>query len=154
VALPGIGEVAAARRRRRYSIRDQVYDTLRMCTADITRVPAEVIEEGITSLESRTRGEFTASDVLSAGRSLLRVMSRPEVLRRRFRSISAPVLLIHGDRDRLVPINVARAIAKEFPEWRFEVAHDIGHVPMLEAAAWTANIVLDWLERDAELLTG
>jgi pimeloyl-ACP methyl ester carboxylesterase len=154
VALPGIGEAAAARRRRRYSIRDQVYDTLRMCTVDIARVPAEVIEQGITSLESRIRGEFTASDVLTAGRSLLRLLSRPEVLRRRFRTISAPVLLLHGDRDRLVPINVARAIAREFPEWRFEVAQDIGHVPMLEDAAWTADAVLDWLERDAKLLTG
>jgi pimeloyl-ACP methyl ester carboxylesterase len=154
VALPGIGEAAFARRRRRSSIREQVYDTLRMCTVDIARVPTEVIEEGISSLESRSRGEFSASDVLTAGRSLLRVMSRPEVLRRRFRSISAPVLLLHGDRDRLVPINVARAIAREFPTWRFEIAHDIGHVPMLEDAAWTADVVLDWLERDAKLLTG
>jgi pimeloyl-ACP methyl ester carboxylesterase len=152
VALPGLGEAAMARRRRSQPIRDQVYDTLKMCTVDINRVPSEVIEEGIRSIETRKPGEFAASDILVAGRSLLRIMSRPAVLRRRFRSIAGPVLLIHGDRDRLVSIKVARAIAREFPDWRFEIANDIGHVPMLEAPQWTADTVFDWLERDAKLL--
>jgi pimeloyl-ACP methyl ester carboxylesterase len=152
VALPGLGEAAIARRRRSQSIRDQVYDTLKMCTVDINRVPREVIDEGIHSIESRKPGEFGASDILVAGRSLLRIMSRPAVLRRRFRSITTPVLLIHGDRDRLVSIKVARAISREFPDWRFEIATDIGHVPMLEAAPWTADVVISWLTREVKLL--
>jgi pimeloyl-ACP methyl ester carboxylesterase len=152
VAMPGVGEAAFARRRKRQTIAEQVRETLKLCTVDIARVPAEVIEEGIRSIESRTPGEFSPSDTLRAGRSLLRILGRPQVLRRRFQRITAPVLLLHGARDRLVSIKVARASAREFPQWRFEVAEDIGHVPMLEAPEWTADHVLDWLAHDAKLL--
>jgi pimeloyl-ACP methyl ester carboxylesterase len=152
-ALPGIGEAALARQRRRQSVAGQVRDTLKMCTVDISRVPDDVIAEGVRTIESRQPGDFTPADFLQAARSVLRILGRPQVLQRRFRAISAPVLLLHGARDRLVPLKVAKAAAREFPEWRFEVAEDIGHVPMLEAADWTAAKVLDWLEHDAKLLT-
>jgi pimeloyl-ACP methyl ester carboxylesterase len=66
--------------------------------------------------------------------------------------VTAPVLLIHGDRDRLVSINVARVVAAQFPAWRFEVAENIGHVPMLEDPKWTADVVLDWMRSGAQLL--
>jgi pimeloyl-ACP methyl ester carboxylesterase len=152
VALPRIGEAAMARRRSRQSIAQQVRETLKMCTVDINRVPTEVIEAGIASIQSRQPGEFTPADIMIAGRSLLRLLTRPQALKRRFRSISAPVLLLQGEQDRLVSLKVAQTAAKEFPHWRFEIAKDTGHVPMLEAAAWTAEKVLDWLERDAKLL--
>jgi pimeloyl-ACP methyl ester carboxylesterase len=154
VALPGIGEAAVNRRRSRQTIPEQVRETLKLCTVDIDRVPREVIAAGIQSIESRDPAAFPPADLLYAGRSLMRLMSRPQVLRRRFRSVHAPVLLMHGDRDRLVSIKVAKAIAKAFPQWRFEIARDIGHVPMLEAPDWTAGMVLDWLAQDARLLSG
>jgi pimeloyl-ACP methyl ester carboxylesterase len=154
MALPGIGEAAFARRRRQRTVTQQVHETLRMCTVDVSRVPPEVIAAGIASIESRRPGDFTASDTLRAGRSLMRLLSRPQVARRIFRRITAPVLLLHGEKDRVVSINVATEAAREFPAWRFEIATDIGHVPMLEAPDWTAAQILDWLERDAKLLAG
>jgi pimeloyl-ACP methyl ester carboxylesterase len=123
-----------------------------MCTVDVSRVPPEVIAAGIASIESRRPGDFTAADTLRAGRSLMRLLSRPKVVLPIFRRVTAPVLLLHGDRDRLVSIDVAKETAREFPAWRFEIANDIGHVPMLEAADWTAETVFDWMERDAKLL--
>ena len=56
-----------------------------------------------------------------------------------------PVLLLHGEKDRLVSIGAARAVAAANPSWRFEVAPDVGHVPQLEVPAWTAGHILDWL---------
>jgi pimeloyl-ACP methyl ester carboxylesterase len=153
VALPGIGEAAFARRRRRETATQQVRETLKMCTVDVSRVPPEVIEAGIASIESRKPGDFAPSDVLRAARSLLRLLSRPKAVRATFRRVTAPVLMLHGDRDRLVSINVAKATAREFPSWRFEIAEDIGHVPMLEARDWTASQIFHWLEHDAKLLT-
>ena len=85
------------------------------------------------------------AELLSAARSLIWVLAD----RRRYaamqRAIGVPVLLLHGDRDRLVPIAAARAAAKANPSWRFEVAHEVGHVPQLEAPEWTAEQILTWL---------
>jgi pimeloyl-ACP methyl ester carboxylesterase len=153
MAVPGIGEAAFARRRRRQTVAEQVNETLRLCTVDLTRVAPEVVAAGIAAIESRRPGDFVPSDTLRAARSLMRLLSRPQLVRRAFARITSPVLLLHGDRDRLVSINVARQSAREFPAWRFEVAEDIGHVPMLEAPEWTAEKIFDWMEHDAKLLT-
>jgi pimeloyl-ACP methyl ester carboxylesterase len=59
--------------------------------------------------------------------------------------ITAPVLLLHGDEDRLVPVAAARSAAAAHPAWRFEVAEGVGHVPQMEVPQWTAQHVLDWL---------
>ncbi|HTW19422.1 MAG TPA: alpha/beta hydrolase [Mycobacteriales bacterium] len=154
VAVPGLGEAALARRRRHRSVAMQIWDTLKLCTVDIARVPPAVIEAGIAATESRRAADFPPIDLVRAGRSVMRMLSRPQALRRTFGRVSAPVLLLHGDRDRLVSIALARAAALEFPAWRFEVAEDIGHVAMLEAPEWTASTVLDWMEHDAKLLSG
>jgi pimeloyl-ACP methyl ester carboxylesterase len=153
MAVPGIGEAAFARRRRQQTVSQQVHESLKLCTVDITRVAPEVVAAGIAAIESRRPGDFAPSDTLRAGRSLLRLLGRPQLVRRAFSRVTAPVLMLHGDRDRLVSINVATAIAREFPAWRFEIAHNIGHVPMLEAPEWTAQQVFDWMEHDAKLLT-
>lgn len=153
MAMPGVGEAAFARRRRQQTVPEQVHQTLKLCTVDISRVPPEVIAAGIASIESRKPGEFTPSDTLHAGRSLLRLFGRPQAVRHAFSRVTAPVLLLHGDHDRLVSINVARDIAREFPAWRFEIAENVGHVPMLEAPDWTARHIFDWMEHDAKLLT-
>jgi pimeloyl-ACP methyl ester carboxylesterase len=61
------------------------------------------------------------------------------------RAIDAPVLLLHGEQDRLVSIQSARAAAAANPSWRFEVAHGVGHVPQLEVPDWTIHQILNWL---------
>ncbi len=62
------------------------------------------------------------------------------------RDIAVPVLLLHGDRDRLVPIAAARSTAAANPLWQFEVGSGVGHVPQLEAPEWTVTQILDWLD--------
>jgi pimeloyl-ACP methyl ester carboxylesterase len=152
VALPGIGGAAIARRTKRMSTARQVQETLSLCTVDVSRVPQSVIDETIRAIDARDPKDFSPSDVVAASRSLMRMLSRPQPLRRTFHTITAPVLILHGARDRLVSLDVARTFARDFPEWRFEVADDIGHVPMLEAPEWTAQQVLRWLETDASAL--
>jgi pimeloyl-ACP methyl ester carboxylesterase len=57
----------------------------------------------------------------------------------------APVLAIHGERDRLVPVGYARAAAAAHPEWELRVLPDVGHVPQMEAPARWLGAVRDWL---------
>ena len=65
--------------------------------------------------------------------------------------ISAPVLLLHGSRDRLVPIAAARTVARRNPTWRFEVAEDVGHVPQLEVPRWTIDRISEWLRSEGAI---
>ena len=61
-----------------------------------------------------------------------------------------PVLLLHGERDRLVPVRLAREAARRNPQWRLETLPDIGHVPQLEAPDDVADRIIDWLTSVAE----
>jgi pimeloyl-ACP methyl ester carboxylesterase len=63
------------------------------------------------------------------------------------RAVRAPVLLIHGELDRLVSIRNARATAARNPCWQFETIPGVGHVPQLEAPDLTAAHILSWLTK-------
>jgi pimeloyl-ACP methyl ester carboxylesterase len=145
VALPGLGEAAMNRRRRRQTPEQQVRETLALATFDPSRVPADVVAQGVELLRTRDGRDFPPGDFLGAARSLIRVLARPAPVRQRLRRISVPVLLMHGDKDRLVSVDVARATARALPDWRLEIAENVGHVPMLEDPEWTAAKFLDWM---------
>jgi pimeloyl-ACP methyl ester carboxylesterase len=144
-AVPPLGRAALRARRRRSSPDRAAMDVLRLCCVDVDRVPAEVIDQHIALARIRRSYAEVDDAMLEAARSLLRVLA----LRRRHAELIAgmagPVLLLHGDKDRLVSIASARAAARANPSWRFEVAEDVGHVPQLEVPDWTAERILDWL---------
>ncbi|HVY08624.1 MAG TPA: alpha/beta hydrolase [Mycobacteriales bacterium] len=152
MALPLVGEAAYTRRRSRQSAEQQIRQALRMCTVDLNRVPQDVIEAGVRTVNQRNSPDFPPSDVIVAGRSVVQRVSRAPSLQRAMTAVQAPVLVLHGEKDRLVPVAAARRAAKTFPHWRLEVADDVGHVPMLEAPDWTATRILDWLRSDTRLL--
>ena len=65
--------------------------------------------------------------------------------RQGIRTIECPVLLLHGERDRLVPVSVARAAARANPSWSLVVFPAAGHVPQLEVPQECAAAITDWL---------
>jgi pimeloyl-ACP methyl ester carboxylesterase len=143
-AIPIVGAAMYARRRNRVSARDVIRQTFELCTVDVTRIPESVYDEAIKVVRSRDVEQFPPRDVLAAARSVMRRMSRASALRKTLTSISAPVLLIHGDRDRLVPVQAARRTASMFSDWKYVELQDIGHVPMLETPQATADAILTW----------
>lgn len=147
-AAPVVAATMYARRRNRLSARKVIRDTLGLCTVDVGRIPPEVLTEAERVVRQRDVSRFPPRDVGNAARSVMGRMARGSDLRAAMLQITAPVLLIHGDKDRLVPISAARRTASLFPNWRFEVAEDTGHVPMLEAPQWTAEVILEWLETE------
>ena len=118
-ATPFLGSLLM-NQRRQLSPEALVAGTLALCCVDPRRVPADV--------------------VATAGY----LRGRP--YRRGIRAVRAPVLLVHGDRDRLVPLAAARAAARRHPSWSLVVLPDVGHVPQLEAPDETARAILDWLD--------
>lgn len=48
-------------------------------------------------------------------------------------AVATPSLLIWGERDPILPVRQARALAREMPHARIEVLPGVGHCPMFEA---------------------
>jgi pimeloyl-ACP methyl ester carboxylesterase len=108
-------------------------------------VPKQVVRQHLELARERQDYPDVDAELVVAGRSLVLVLARRRWLYALMGRISVPVLMIHGSKDRLVPIGAARAVAKRNPSWRFEVADDVGHVPQLEAPEWTIDRIQDWL---------
>src|SRR4051794_37478484 len=118
LALPGVGEAVLGRRRRLVTAEQQVRETLALCCVDPSRVPAEVVALGIERARERSRDPHAAHDFITAARSVVKLLTRPQRFRKAMASVRCPVLLLHGDSDRLVPVRVARQIAALHPDWR------------------------------------
>ena len=146
MSLPGLGEAAMNRRRRRRTPEQQVRETLALCCVDSSRIPPEVVALGIALSKERSGDEFAARDFLAAARSLVLMLATSRRFRDAMRRVQSPVLMVHGDADRLVPVGLAEGVAAANPDWRFEIARSVGHVPQLEAPTWTASVVRDWLD--------
>jgi len=147
-AIPGVAERAMRRNRVRSSPEALVAQLLRLCFADPTRMDPAMLKEAVALARARAadpgqgdvdRG-FTA-----AARSLLLVLGRPRRYRQLLAELVAPVLLIQGDRDRLVNVGAARRVAKDNPHWRYAELAGVGHTPQLEVPDVTIRLVRDWL---------
>jgi pimeloyl-ACP methyl ester carboxylesterase len=143
-AVPGLGEQYLTRRRRRTTPAQSVQRVLAACCVDASRVPSEVVAAhvALTARSDRARGDAA---YLRSARSLSMAMANPNPTAAKLRRISQPTLLLHGAGDILVPLSAARRMGAAHPDWRFEVAADIGHVPMLEAPEWTSARIEAWL---------
>ena len=143
--VPAVGRRLLSRRRGSTSAEEAAQSLLRLCCEDPSRVPAHVVDQHIELAGQRREYSDVDAEMLSAAQSLLFVLADRRGYARMQRSIDVPVLLLHGDRDRLVHLASARAAAAANPTWQFEVAEGVGHVPQLEVPEWTAEKILHWL---------
>ena len=148
-AIPGLGAlVSRMNRRRAQPPEDAVAAALALCCADPSRVAPEEVARHVYVARERAGIAGADRDALLATRSVATTVFRRagRSYRRAIGSVTCPVLLVHGDRDRLVPVAVARATARAHPAWSLTVLPGLGHVPMLEAPDQTAELVISWLE--------
>ena len=129
----------------------QVARLLAVCCADSSRVPALTVAQHVEM--ERRRAEFPdkSQALITAMRSVVHTIGRRrgQLYRGIVDSVRCPVLLLQGDRDRLVPVAVARAAARAHPDWTLAVLPGIGHVPQLEAPGETAELITGWLGQAA-----
>ena len=72
---------------------------------------------------------------------------------RRLRHVQVPTLVIHGDKDRLIPASNGRLIARLIPGARLHILRGPGHVYGSDAPEEHLQLLLGWLsERAAERL--
>jgi pimeloyl-ACP methyl ester carboxylesterase len=105
--------------------------------------------DAATELVAHRRRHMPSQDAafLQAARSVVRAGLRPRQFKNTMRSLVQPVLLIHGDRDRLVPVAAARTAAAANPKWDTEILYDVGHTPQLEDPDAVIRAVSHWLDR-------
>ncbi|MGY1779200.1 alpha/beta fold hydrolase [Geodermatophilus sp. SYSU D01036] len=145
-ALPRVGERFLALRRTRSTPLTRVRSMLQLVGVDPDELPTPVVDRAVRQLEQREDVAGMDRAFLTAARSLLWILADP----RRYRSVMArvatPVLLVHGDRDRLVPVDAAREVARAHPGWRYEELAGVGHVPQLQVPDRLAGLVLSWVD--------
>ncbi len=144
-AVPGLGEGYLSQRRRHTTAAQSVHRVLGICCVDAGRVPPAVVEAHVELTERMDRAAADAAYLRSA-RSLSMILARPGETLGRLAGLHQPTLLLQGARDVLIPLSTARRAAAAHPDWRFDVAADVGHVPMLEAPEWTCGAIDGWFD--------
>ncbi|HEY6099366.1 MAG TPA: alpha/beta fold hydrolase [Anaeromyxobacter sp.] len=145
MAVPGVG-AALMRVRARRGPERMVRDVLRLCCVDASRVAPEVVEAHVALARERVGyGRVVARDFLAAQRSLMARLFRKKRFARMVAAVRASALIVQGDRDRLVQVESAQALAALRPDWQLAVLDGIGHVPQLEAPEQFLEVVVPWL---------
>ena len=143
-ATPGLGESFLTQRRKYLSPARSVHRVLDACCADASRIPPELVSAQIGFLAGADRVALDGA-YLSSARSLSQHFLRPRAFAQRLRGVEQPTLLIHGDADRLVPLAASRQVSLAKPTWTFDIAAGVGHIPMMEAPAWTLERITRWM---------
>lgn len=96
-------------------------------------------------LDPQVVNAFTRS--FTSKRDIVRLLGMARTLRPEIRDpfelgwIECPVLVIWGDRDRMVSISGAQQILDEMPQARLEVIAECGHCPQLEYPELVAGLI-------------
>lgn len=143
--MPVVGPRLLARQRDAAPARQRVLATLSVCYGDVSRITEQQLDAEIAVTEAReAEGLAQVSAYVAAARSLVVHAARSRY-RREMDAVTAPVLLLHGTHDRLVPVAAAEAAARAHPAWRY-LPQDGGHVPHMELPADTARLITSWIE--------
>lgn len=148
--LPGVGERYLAKVARTTTPREQVQATMDICVADQSDLDKDFIEASVALATERR--EFPESDhaFLVATRSLMVHNMRSARYLARLHAANAPVLLIHGEKDRLVPVSAGRALAAAEPSWTYDEIPGVGHTPQIEAPQRVAESIKIWVKSTEE----
>ena len=137
-----LGRWVLANGRQRRSPRQQVRRTMAVCCTDPSAVPDSLISAFIGLMEQRSGVPELDDAFLIAARSLFAANTRAawDTLR----DLRPPVLLLHGEQDRLVSVASARAAAARNPQWTVNILPRLGHIPQVEAPDVVAASILSW----------
>lgn len=154
MAVPGVGERLLALRQRRTTPAQQVRETMRLCAADPRALDPSALQAHVELAARRREMPYARDAMLSAARSLLLLVGpQAPLLWQAVSTITAPTLLLHGGRDRLVPAAGMRAMAGRRKDWTHVTYDDLGHVPMLEAPERVAEDIEQWLASEVSAPT-
>ena len=104
-----------------------------------------VAREVVAGFTAHFRDRRAVAGYLDVGRRLL-----PELADcLRLADVRVPVLLIWGDRDRMVSHRSAQRVLEALPETTYELLEGVGHCPQVEAPARVTELLLEFLAAPA-----
>ncbi len=120
---------------------------LQVCFADPSRVSPQRRQEAIDEIAARQTMPWVHSAFTRSLRGLVRhwLSVGPNSVRRELGRISAPTLVVWGDRDQLVDVSLAPRVARAVPDSRLLVLPGVGHTAQLEDPRSTARAFLAML---------
>jgi pimeloyl-ACP methyl ester carboxylesterase len=119
-----------------------------------SKISAHLLGQYFAVLRARGWGQGPRAELITAGRSLTWTLLHRQQFAVMLSGLQAPVLWLHGDRDPLIPVGVARAIVLDRAAWSFHAAPSVGHDPHREAPNWTAERIGVWLEANVRVAGG
>ena len=145
--VPGPASTLVERRLAMLSPRERVVRTLRLCFADPARIPPSRLEQAIEELTARRGQPWTTTAFSRSLRGIVRhwLAVGPMSAWRELTKISAPSLVVWGDRDKLVDVRLAPRVARAIPDCRLLVLNGVGHTAQMEEPRLTARAVLSLL---------
>lgn len=145
LSVPGLAENLLDRRIKSLTPEQLVREILATVCADPSRLSDEIVDAHIQlTRERETLGAQNNRAFLQATRSLGLRMADPRFWARA-RQVRAPVLVVHGELDRLIPLAAARELVRRVPGWMLEILDGVGHVPMMETPDLFVRVVRDWM---------
>jgi pimeloyl-ACP methyl ester carboxylesterase len=145
LSVPGLAETLLDRRLKSVSAEQLVRETLALVCADPSRLSREIVEAHTQLTRERAGlGSQNQRAFVQATRSLGLRMADPRFWPHA-RQVKAPVLVVHGELDRLIPVAAARELVRRVRGWELEVLEGVGHVPMMETPDLFMRVVSDWM---------
>jgi pimeloyl-ACP methyl ester carboxylesterase len=97
----------------------------------------------VNAFTGHFRERAAVARYLDNGRRMLPELHDPFHLER----VRAPLLLVWGDRDRMVPHRGSRKVLEALPDTSYELLRGVGHCPQVEAHERVVALLLQLLEQ-------
>lgn len=149
-AVPGSAASEAARRRR-LAPEVRVEAIIHMCVAPGATVPTADREAMVAVASHRRHRDDAPGAWVRAFRSMLWDIARPTRFHQRAQRVEAPVLVVEGGADPVIPTRSIDAAAARHPTWTRATLDGVGHIPQLEAPDRFVAALRRW---EAQVLVG
>ena len=106
----------------------------------------EYFKNPIIPLELMRQARMDANSDKNALFKLMQATKERPDYRPQLKNISIPTLIIHGEKDLLLPLHVAAEVHKAIPNSKFEVIANVGHTLNLEAVPQSVSLIKKFLE--------
>lgn len=143
-SLPGVGRFLTRRLLKRSTPAQLVHQTFDLVAAHTGSIDPVIIEAAIENAQLRRSMPWAPDTFAASAAAVRKRLVRRGAFVDMVRVIPTQALLVWGDRDRLVSPASMRWLASLRPDWSAVEMPGIGHVPMLEAPASVAEVIIDW----------